>query len=127
LSWHNIVNSIIGYASGIAVGSLLSVSGLRWLGKKAQKSMVMGELFSFFTSYQLKAYLARESVIAKEDKDLEDNDKKNIVVVLKESMGLSRKEALEAAEYAVVSSPLESSMDEKVKLALQYHGRNRQN
>ena len=122
LVWHGIASPVIGYISGILIGISISMSVLRWLGKKAQKSMVMGEVFSFMTSYQLKAYLARESVIAKEDKDLENNDKKNIIVVLKE-VGFTKKEASEAAEHAITQAPLEASLDDKVKLALSFIGR----
>jgi hypothetical protein len=115
---------MVGYYAGLALGACLLIICLRTLGKRAQTSTIFGEVFSFITGYQLRAYIDRQTIISKEDKAIVNNDYKNIILILNQQMGYTKKEAKELAEYAIENTPLESSIEDKIKQALQYQGRN---
>ena len=117
---YDIINPLIGYYGGLGIGILLAVSCIRWIGKKAETSMIVGEVFSFFTGYGLKSYIERDTIVTKEFKEIEHDDEKNIIEVLTKQMEFTRKEAKEAARYAVENIPVEAPIEQKIKEALKY-------
>lgn len=123
LAVYGIINSLTSIISGTVLGILLITVFIRWLSKLAQKSMMFGEVFSFFTGYELKGFIEHKTLVSKESKVSEDNEYKNIVAVLKSS-GLSSGEAKSAANYALSMTDEDDSLEEKIKLAFQYQGKN---
>lgn len=121
LIWHGFANPFISYAIGISVGLLLTVFLLRKVGVLAQTSTIFGEIFGFITGYQVKAYIARQSIISKAEKDGEHADHHNIILILNQQLGFSKREARKLADYAIENMP-DASIEDKVKGALQYHG-----
>ncbi len=124
LAWHEILSPVISLVLGVSVGFMLLLVLIRSLGKYAQTSMIFGEIFSFFTGYQLKSYLTRESIMSAEEREVERNDYKNIQVILVQNLGFDKKEAKEAAAYVIENTPLEASIEDKIQTALKYCGRN---
>jgi hypothetical protein len=86
--------------------------------------MIFGEIFSFLTGYQVKNYVARQTIVPKEDKEAESADRKNIILVLHQELGFTTTEAKRAADYAVSQMPLDASLEDKIKTALQFSGKN---
>ncbi len=117
---YQVVNPFISYYGGLGIGLLLGITCIRWLGKKAETSMIVGEVFSFFTGYKLKSYIERDTIVTKTTKEIENNDEKNIIEVLTKQMEFTRKEAKEAAQYVSDNMPVEMPLNEKVKEALKY-------
>jgi hypothetical protein len=124
IAYHGIVNPIVGYGAGVSIGILLSFSLVRSVSKHAHNSMIFGEVFSFLTGYQVKNYIARQTIVPKEDKEADSNDRQNIILVLHQEFGFTKSEAKQAADYAVSQTPLNAELEEKIKTALQYTAKN---
>lgn len=121
LIWHGFTSPFMGYVIGVAVGLFLTIFTLRKIGVLAQTSTIFGEVFGFLTGYKVKAYVARQSIISKDDMDDEHADRQNIVLILNQQLGFSKRESRELAEYAIEHAP-NASIEDKVKSALQYKG-----
>jgi hypothetical protein len=124
LSWHGIINSALSYGIGIIIGLLLILIVIRWLASKSYNSILFGEIFGFITGYKLKAFVSKGKLDTKENLVSENNDYNNIKLILIKQMGFSKKEAIEATDYAVENVPLDASIEDKIKQALQYQGKN---
>ena len=119
---YHIVNPFIGYYGGLGIGLLFGITCIRWLGKKAETSLIIGEIFGFFTNYKLKTFIERETIVTKETKRIEHDDYDNIVQVLVDQMKFVRKEAKEAAQYVIDNFPTEIPLEDKIREALRYQG-----
>src|SRR4030042_6901088 len=106
LSIHSLISPVIALSSGAVIGIMMILITIRVLGRKALTSVIFGEVFGFLTGYQLKAYIARRTILTDEQKSIETNDYKNIILVLKE-MGFKKEEQKELARFAVDESPLD--------------------
>ena len=124
LSWHKLINPLAGLCVGLITGLAIAILLIRMVGSKAQYSIIFGEIFAFLTSYMVKAYIKRETIQTAEDVEAENNDYKNIVLVLSNQMGYTKQQAKLAADYVMQTLPLKSSLEEKIKQALQFKGRN---
>lgn len=123
LAWYGFINTMTALSGGIVVGLLMLLTFVRFISRHAQSSMFFGEIFSFFTGYQVRAFIERKSIISKESRTEEHNDYKNIIAVLRSS-GLGSHEAKSAADYAIAITDDDDSLDDKITKAFQYHGKN---
>lgn len=126
LSLNALISPVIALSSGAVIGVLLLMVSTRALGRKAMTSTIFGEVFSFLTGYELRAYVSerRKAIITDEQKEVESNDYHNIILVLKE-LGFKSTERKQMALYAVDNSPLDLPIEDKVKIALELQqGRN---
>lgn len=119
LSANAIVSSIVTFSIGVPLSSILFCLVLRKIGKTAEKSIIASEIFSFITNYRIKSVIADKNIVAKEVKLGNDNDFKNIILVLHSEMGFTKKEAKTAAEFAMEQLP-DAPVQDKIKKALQY-------
>lgn len=122
LAYNGVINSMAGYISGFLIACSLTFVLYRRIGKSAQRSMVWGELFTFLTGYEVRAVIHRNTVVDKEERQNEKAEFNNIVVVLKDSYQLKATEAKEAAAYALNHANGDAPLEEKIRLAFQYHG-----
>lgn len=121
--YQGVINAIISFGVGIIIGLLLTLVLIRRLSNKAHTSMIFGELFTFITNYQVRAYVSKDRIKDKADREVETNDTANIILILKNQMGYSKSEAREAAEYAIVECPINAPIEDKIQTALAYHGK----
>lgn len=124
LSRQNVITPVISYFTGIALGVLLLLVIMRWIARKSHTSLLFGEVFAFATGYQVKAFVRHDRIAGKDECESENNDIKNIILVLHQQFGYSRKEAEAAAEYAVNETEMSAPLEDKIYKAAQYHGRN---
>lgn len=115
------INGYIALGSGVFVGVCFILGIIRFLSKRAYKSVIIGEVFSFITGYELKSFIEREKIVPRESKLSEYQDYKNITVLLRD-LGLTDFEAKKAARYAVMVCDPDDSLEDKINLAFQYHG-----
>ena len=125
LAWHGVISGLFGVLSGVILGVLHLWFFVRWLGNKSQKSLLLGEVFSYVTNYQISGFIKETvkeiTLETKEDLYDEAHDRKNIVAILKE-LGYKTKEAKEAANYAIENTNHNTIFDDKVVLAIKYFG-----
>jgi len=134
-----IISTAVAYPTGIFLGFMLSASIIRAIAKRAESSFLFGDMFAWVTSYEIRAYIRdmfawvtsyeirayirHGTLTPKAEAINEHDDYKNLVHVLKRSLGLSKIDAEKAAEYAVMITPINASIEDKLQSALQYHGK----
>lgn len=124
LSWHGIISGVITYTAGIFIGTGLTLLLVRWIARFAHNSTLFGELFSFLTGYKVKAFVVRQNIMPKEDMEIEKADHANIILILKQQMGYTAKEAKLRADHAIEETLAGDPLEDKILKAIQYHGRN---
>jgi len=118
-----IISTAVAYPTGIFLGFMLSASIIRAIAKRAESSFLFGDMFAWASGYQIRAYIKHNALTPKTEAINEHNDYKNLVHILKRSLGLSKIDAEKAAEYAVMITPVNASIEDKLQSALQYHGK----
>ena len=86
LSHYNIINSIIGFSAGLCLGMMFLLLILRKLAKKAHTSLILGEIFTFLSSYEIRNYISKDRIIERETHVTNNSDYKNIIL---EDAGIS--------------------------------------
>lgn len=123
LTAQGIISIAIAYPAGIAIGFMLSIAIIRAVAKRAETSFLFGDMFSWATGYEIRAYIRNDVLTAKQDAVSDHNDFKNISHILQRSLGLSKNDAEKAAEYAVMITPTNAPIEDKIQSALQFHGK----
>jgi len=114
---------MVAVTGGFVIGLLMLLTFVRFISRHAQNSMLFGEIFAFFTGYQVRNFIDKQKIVSKESITEEHNDYKNIVAVLKNS-GLDSHEAKSAANYAIAMTDEDDSLEDKITQAFLYHGKN---
>lgn len=127
LAWHAIVPAFVGYSLGALFGVCLFLTMFRMVGRNAQYSIMIGEVFSFLSAYRIRSYLTHESedrpptLIDKRTAINITVDMKNLVLVLKE-LGYTNTIARDVAGHTLSTVEPGTSFEDKVRAALAYIG-----
>ena len=92
-AWLNTANPFVIGSIGFSVGIFLLLAFIRFLGKRAYKSMLLGDIFSLFTGYKIQAYIHKNTLVDKEDKIELRQDTNNIMLILTRELNFTKKEA----------------------------------
>jgi len=121
LLWNDVIPAFAGYISAILLSVFLIVSLVRNLSRWAQRSIIGGEIFAFLSNYQIRSYLDRggRTLVDKDAAYAYNEDYKNIVYILR-GLKYTKSEAQDAAVYAVRETLINQSIEDKVRVALNY-------
>lgn len=125
IGWLAYIGEISGFVSyiftTIFAGALILLI-VRRIAKKAQKSVIMGEIFAFVSDYKIRLYLKDTELQEKETAINLRKDEKNLYVILAD-LGFSKAVAREAAAAAISEMP-HASLEDKTKAALRLVAQN---
>lgn len=119
LIWNDVIPAFAGYVTAILLSAFLVLSIVRNISRWAQSSIIGGEIFSFISNYKIRSYILGNNVIDKETAYTYNEDYHNIITILR-GLKYTKIESQDAARYAVTNTYVNQSIEDKVRIALNY-------